>query len=93
MYVVNKYEYPLFIKDIEGVDAKISKHCSLMDFHKQEDAVKWAKLRAKVIQRLLAANYKDKKFNVVVENDNIVKLFFKEDNVNYIIIKYEIVAN
>lgn len=93
MYVVNKYEYPLFIKDIEGVDAKISRHCSLTNFHKQEDGVKWAKLRAEVIQRILAANYKDRKFNVVVENNNIVKLFFEEDNVNYIILKYEIVAN
>jgi hypothetical protein len=93
MYVINKYEYPLFIKDIEGVDAKISKHCSLMNFHKQEDAIEWAKLRAEVIRRILAANYKDRKFNVAVENNNIVKLFFEEDSINYIIIKYEIVAN
>lgn len=92
MYVINKYEYPLFLKDIQDVDAKITKRCSLKDYPKMEDALEWCNRRAKAIRKLLVVSHKDKRFNIV-DTDNIVKVCFEEDGVDYVIVKFEVVAS
>lgn len=91
MFYIKKYKYPLFVEDITEIDPEISRFS--LEFSSMEKALNFSNNMANYNRAVLSNKYTDTEFIILYEAGNIIRLCFLKDNIPYIIIKYEVLAN